>query len=80
MKVRFYDIVWDCDACTSQNLPQELTLLVSNDETAEMLNEYGADRLSEETGFCVVSFCWQTLPKQGQPMDCYQTPITKREG
>lgn len=52
MKIKFTNIQWDTDGETT-NLPAEVTLDVKNDidETIE-----GADVLSDQFGYCVVSF------------------------
>lgn len=71
MKVRFYDIKWDTDE-TEIELPSELTLEVDDEDgSPDALNEFGADLLSDEKGYCVESFSWQTLPKSGMPLSCF---------
>ena len=62
MKVRFYDISWDTsdnsDDTTPPDLPNECCLDVDDDVDLE---ESGADKLSDEFGFCVYSFNYEVL-------------------
>jgi hypothetical protein len=56
MNVRFFDIVWDTDG-EEASLPS--TVLASIPEMD--VNTEGADFLSDEYGFCVFSFDFDTV-------------------
>lgn len=64
MKVRFFDIAWDVeDDCFDDevelDLPDEIVVDdVFNDADLEL---EGADLLSNEVGFCVLSFDFEIL-------------------
>jgi hypothetical protein len=56
MKIRFFNIVWDTDG-QDVDLPTEATLEVDEDT---QLETEGADCLSDEFGWCVLSFDFET--------------------
>jgi hypothetical protein len=57
MKVRFYDINYDTDGFNVE-LPTELELDVDADLD---LDQFGADCISDETGYCVNSFNYEIV-------------------
>jgi hypothetical protein len=56
-KVRFYDIQWDTDGETVEDLPTEVTLEVPGTLDIEM---EGADLLSDKYGWCIHGFQHET--------------------
>lgn len=55
-KYRCYDIMWDTDGISIDDLPEEYTL-----ETEEEYDEYLADALSDIFGWCVESFKYEVI-------------------
>lgn len=56
---RCYDIFWDVEDYFDafEDLPNELTFyLITDDMTADELNEEIVEKLTEYTGFCVLSY------------------------
>ena len=58
MKVRFFDIQWDVDEGENPELPSECIVEVEDDID---LDEDGADVLSQEHGWCVVSCSYEVI-------------------
>jgi hypothetical protein len=59
-KVKFYDIDYDTDG-ESIDLPKEIHTTLdemeyNNGDIDEFINEYGAEHISNTTGWCVNSF------------------------
>jgi hypothetical protein len=67
MKIRCYDIKWDTDGedvdLPSVDLPSEVFVDINtDDEDADLetlVNEQGADALSDLYGWCVLSYQWE---------------------
>lgn len=57
MLVRFFNIQWDDDG-EDANLPQDTQMIVDNDIDIDL---EGADKLSDQFGFCVHSFEFEVL-------------------
>lgn len=55
IKVKFYDIVWEEN---NNDLPDELVVNVDGNID---LDQYGADVISDKTGFLVVEFLYKRL-------------------
>lgn len=64
-QVRFSNIKWDTDGADT-DLPETVVIDVSFDDETELSIE-GADILSDEYGYCVLSFDFEELePVQAQ--------------
>ena len=64
MTIRFYEIEYDTDGEELDGLPYELYFTLSElnwekgDRVDDMVEGLGADKISDETGFCVLGFNW----------------------
>jgi len=61
VRIDCYDIKWDTDG-EKVNLPKEVTIELEEDgdyTLQELVNEFGADKLSDHYGWCVQGYCWK---------------------
>jgi hypothetical protein len=64
MTIRFYEIEYDTDGEELDSLPYELYFTLGElnwekgDRVDDIVEGLGADKISDETGFCVLGFNW----------------------
>jgi hypothetical protein len=58
MKIKFYDIKWDCDD-TDVSLPSTVKAII--DDTDFDIESQGADFLSDKYGYCVFGFEYKII-------------------
>ena len=64
MNIRLYQIEYDTDGETLEGLPHELYFTLGElqwekgDRVDDIVDGLAADKISDETGFCVLGFIW----------------------
>jgi hypothetical protein len=61
IKIRCYEIDWDTDG-EDVDLPDSAIIELEEEEDLDLytlVNEYGADALSDEFGWCVNKYSWE---------------------